>query len=99
MIQQGGGGRIICMSSIHSCSRRITPPRIDAFCRSLASELALHKITVNYARPGAIFSELTKPIYTPEVTRALYQRVPLGDIARSGSRPVSCFSRAMIRVT
>lgn len=55
---------------------------IESFCRTLATELAPHKITVNYIRPGATFTELTTPMYTPAVKRSLFERVPLKEIAQ-----------------
>lgn len=56
---------------------------IEAFCRTLASELAPHKITVNFIRPGATYTELTIPMYTDSVKRALFERVPLKQIAEA----------------
>jgi NAD(P)-dependent dehydrogenase (short-subunit alcohol dehydrogenase family) len=90
MIKQGGGGRIIAISSIHAvlsepnCGHYTAAKGgIEAFCRTLATELAPHKITVNYLRPGATFTELTTPMYTPAVKRALFERVPLKEIAQA----------------
>jgi len=88
MIAQKRGGRIICISSIHavlsepSCGHYTAAKGgMESFCRTLATELAPHKITVNYIRPGATFTELTTPMYTPSVKRALFERVPLKEIA------------------
>jgi NAD(P)-dependent dehydrogenase (short-subunit alcohol dehydrogenase family) len=90
MIQQGGGGRIIALSSIHAvlsepnCGHYTAAKGgIESFCRTLATELASHKITVNYLRPGATFTELTTPMYTPSVKRSLFERVPLKEIAEA----------------
>lgn len=90
MIKQGGGGRIICISSIHAvlsepnCGHYTAAKGgMESFCRTLATELAPHKITVNYIRPGATFTELTIPMYTPAVKRALLERVPLKEIAQA----------------
>jgi NAD(P)-dependent dehydrogenase (short-subunit alcohol dehydrogenase family) len=88
MIRQGNGGRIIAISSIHAvlsepnCGHyTASKGGIESFCRTLATELAPHKITVNYIRPGATFTELTTPMYTPSVKRSLFERVPLKEIA------------------
>jgi len=88
MIQQGSGGRIIAISSIHAvlsepnCGHYTAAKGgIESFCRTLATELAPHKITVNYIRPGATFTELTVPMYTESVKRSLFERVPLKEIA------------------
>ena len=88
MIKQGGGGRIINISSIHAV---LSEPQaghysaskgaINAFTRTLASELAPHKITANVLQPGATYTELTTPMYTPNVKKALFKRVPLRAIA------------------
>ena len=88
MIAQRRGGRIIAISSIHAvlsepnCGHYTAAKGgIEAFCRTLATELAPHKVTVNFIRPGATFTELTIPMYTPSVKRALFERVSLKQIA------------------
>jgi NAD(P)-dependent dehydrogenase (short-subunit alcohol dehydrogenase family) len=90
MIQQGRGGRVISISSIHAvlsepnCGHYTAAKGgIEAFSRTLASELAPHKITVNFIRPGATFTELTVPMYTDSVKRSLFQRVPMKEIAEA----------------
>ncbi len=90
MIAQGTGGRIISISSIHAvlsepnCGHYTAAKGgIEAFSRTLASELAPHKITVNFIRPGATFTELTTPMYTDAVKRSLFERVPLKEIAEA----------------
>jgi NAD(P)-dependent dehydrogenase (short-subunit alcohol dehydrogenase family) len=90
MIKQGRGGRIIAMSSIHAvlsepnCGHYTAAKGgIEAFCRTLATELAPHKVTVNFIRPGATFTELTTPMYTESVKRSLFERVPLKEIAEA----------------
>jgi NAD(P)-dependent dehydrogenase (short-subunit alcohol dehydrogenase family) len=90
MISQKKGGRIISVSSIHAvlsepnCGHyTASKGGIEAFSRTLATELAPHKITVNYLRPGATFTELTTPMYTKAVKRSLFERVPLREIAQA----------------
>ena len=90
MIKQETGGRIISISSIHAvlsepnCGHYTAAKGgIEAFSRTLASELAPHKITVNFIRPGATFTELTTPMYTDAVKRSLFERVPLKEIAEA----------------
>jgi NAD(P)-dependent dehydrogenase (short-subunit alcohol dehydrogenase family) len=90
MIAQGRGGRIIAISSIHAvlsepnCGHYTAAKGgIEAFCRTLATELAPHKVTVNFIRPGATFTELTIPMYTEAVKRALFERVSLKEIAQA----------------
>ncbi|MFH1084841.1 MAG: 3-oxoacyl-ACP reductase family protein [Chloroflexota bacterium] len=89
MIKQGQGGRIISMSSIHAT---LSEPNagpytaakggIEAFSRTMATELAPHKILVNCVAPGATYSELTTPMYTESVIKSLFERVPLKEIAQ-----------------
>jgi NAD(P)-dependent dehydrogenase (short-subunit alcohol dehydrogenase family) len=89
MIAQKQGGRIIHMSSIHAA---LSEPQagpytaakggIEALARTMATELAPYKILVNCVAPGATYSELTTPMYTEQVKQALFQRVPLQEIAQ-----------------
>lgn len=90
MIQQGRGGRIVNVSSIHAelsepSASAYTAAKggMEAFSRTLATELAPCKITVNCVRPGATYTELTVPMYTEAVKKALYMRVPLREIAEA----------------
>lgn len=90
MIKQGKGGRIINVSSIHA---KLSEPQaapytaakggIESFTRTLATELAPYKITANILAPGATYTELTVPMYTPNVKEALYKRIPLKAIANT----------------
>jgi len=89
MIPQKQGGRIINMSSIHATLSEpsATPYTaakggIEAMSRTMATELAPYKILVNCVAPGATYSELTTPMYTDSVKQALFQRVPLREIAQ-----------------
>lgn len=54
---------------------------MEAFSRTLATELAPHRIRVNCLAPGATYTDLTRPMYTDAVTRALLQRIPMREIA------------------
>jgi NAD(P)-dependent dehydrogenase (short-subunit alcohol dehydrogenase family) len=89
MIAQKQGGRIINMSSIHATlSEPSAGPYtaakggIEAMSRTMATELAPFKILVNCVAPGATYSELTTPMYTDAVKKALFERVPLREIAQ-----------------
>lgn len=89
MVPQKQGGRIINMSSIHATlSEPSAAPYtaakggIEAMSRTMATELAPYKILVNCIAPGATYSELTTPMYTEAVKEALFQRVPLREIAQ-----------------
>jgi NAD(P)-dependent dehydrogenase (short-subunit alcohol dehydrogenase family) len=90
MIRQGRGGRIVNISSIHAelsepSASAYTAAKggMEAFSRTLATELAPHKITVNCIRPGATYTELTIPMYTEAVKKALFMRIPLQEIAEA----------------
>jgi NAD(P)-dependent dehydrogenase (short-subunit alcohol dehydrogenase family) len=90
LIAQKRGGRIISISSIHavlsepSCGHYTAAKGgIEAFSRTLATELAPHNVTVNFIRPGATYTELTTPMYTEAVVRSLFERVPMKQIAKA----------------
>ena len=89
LMEQGRGGRIINMSSIHATlSEPAAGPYtaakggIEALSRTMATELAPYKVTVNCIAPGATYTELTIPMYTEAVVKSLFQRVPLKEIAQ-----------------
>jgi len=87
MIKQGRGGRIICISSIHAVlsepnAGHYTASKggLEAFARTLASELAPYDITVNYIRPGAVSTALNAHLYTPAVIRGALARMAIKEI-------------------
>lgn len=89
MMRQGQGGVIVNISSIHAmlseptCSAYTAAKgAVEAYSRTLATELAPHRIRVNCIEPGATYSELTTPMYTDKVVKALFERVPMKEIAR-----------------
>jgi NAD(P)-dependent dehydrogenase (short-subunit alcohol dehydrogenase family) len=89
MIKAGQGGKIINISSIHAavsepqaCAYTAAKGGMEAFSRTLATELAPHKINVNCVEPGATYTDLTIPMYTDAVKKALYQRIPMQEIAQ-----------------
>ena len=81
-------GSVVNVSSIHAV---VSEPNggaytaakggIESMSRTMASEWARRNIRVNCVRPGATHTSLSKPLYTPEVVRALSMRVPMGTIA------------------
>jgi glucose 1-dehydrogenase len=86
MIRQGGGGRIINISSIHE---DLPMPTNAPYCaakgglrmlmRTIAVELAPHKITVNNIAPGAIYTPIDADIQAnPKLEAALMAEIPLG---------------------
>jgi NAD(P)-dependent dehydrogenase (short-subunit alcohol dehydrogenase family) len=88
MIAQGGGGRIVNVTSIvdiqpiAELSAYVTAKGgILGLTKTLAVELGEHGITVNALSPGATDTPLNKVAYTPEVRRNYEHRIPLGRIA------------------
>jgi glucose 1-dehydrogenase len=86
MIRQATGGRIINISSIHE---DLPMPTNAPYCaakgglrmlmRTIAVELALHKITVNNIAPGAIFTPIDADIEADaKLEAALMAEIPLG---------------------
>lgn len=85
MIEQGAGGRIINISSIHE---DLPMPTNAAYCaskgglrmltRTIAVELAKYGITVNNIGPGAVYTPIDADIEAqPEVEKALMAEIPL----------------------
>jgi glucose 1-dehydrogenase len=86
MIRQGGGGRIINISSVHE---DLPMPTNAPYCaakgglrmlmRTIAVELAPHQITVNNIAPGAIYTPIDADIESnAKLERRLLAEIPLG---------------------
>jgi glucose 1-dehydrogenase len=86
MLKQGGGGRIINISSIHE---DLAMPLNAPYCatkgglrmlmRTVAVELAPHNITVNNIGPGAIFTPIDKDIQADKnLNDQLMAEIPMG---------------------
>src|SRR5580700_882488 len=85
MIQQGQGGRIINISSVHE---DLPMPTNAAYCaskgglrmltRTISVELAKDKITVNNIGPGAVYTPIDADVEAkPEIEKFLMGEVPL----------------------
>ena len=85
MIQQGHGGRIINISSVHE---DLPMPTNSAYCaskgglrmlaRTIAVELGKDKITVNNIGPGAVYTPIDADVEAkPEMEKALMSEIPL----------------------
>ncbi len=86
MIAQGGGGRIINISSIHE---DLPMPTNAPYCaskgglrmlmRTIAVELAPHQITVNNIGPGAIYTPIDKDVESnAKLNDQILAEIPLG---------------------
>lgn len=86
MIRQGGGGRIINISSIHE---DLPMPTNAPYCaskgglrmlmRTIAVELAPHQITVNNIGPGAIYTPIDRDVESnPQLNKQILAEIPLG---------------------
>ena len=90
MIRAGNGGKIINISSCHDTvplnlrsAYGVSKGGLAMLTKSLALELAEHKINVNAVSPGAILTEMNSAsLSVPEVRARLLARIPwnrLGD--------------------
>lgn len=86
MIAQGNGGRIINISSVHE---DLPMPTNAPYCaskgglrmlmRTIAVELAPHKITVNNIGPGAVFTPIDADVEKDaKLNAAILAEIPLG---------------------
>jgi glucose 1-dehydrogenase len=86
MITQGGGGRIINISSIHEDLPMVQNAAYSAskgglrmLMRTIAVELAPHLITVNNIGPGAIYTPIDKDVETDaKLNDQILAEIPLG---------------------
>jgi glucose 1-dehydrogenase len=86
MVSQGGGGRLIFMSSVHE---DIPFPNYTSYCaskgamrmmmRNIALELAPHAITANNIAPGAIATPINEAVLDdPVAYKNAVSEIPLG---------------------
>ena len=90
MVEGGGGGRIVNVSSVHEDRPMPTNAPYCAakggvrmLMRTLAVELAPHGITVNDVAPGAVETPINANLHEhPEQMRELLAQIPLGRIGQ-----------------
>ena len=86
MVKQGGGGKLIFISSVHE---DIPFPDFTAYCaskggvrmmmRNLAMELAPHRINCNNIAPGAIATPINKAVLEdPQAKKNAESEIPWG---------------------
>jgi len=81
-------GKIICMSSVHEvipwaghCNYATSKGGVMLMMKSMAQELAPHKIRVNSIGPGAIKTPINRGAWeTPEAESALRKLIPYGRV-------------------
>jgi glucose 1-dehydrogenase len=81
-------GKIICISSVHEVipwaghvNYAASKGGVGMFMKSLAQELAPHRIRVNSIAPGAIMTPINRPAWeTPEALASLLTLIPCGRI-------------------
>jgi glucose 1-dehydrogenase len=86
MIAQGGGGRILNISSIHedlafplNAPYTATKGGIRMLMRTIAVELAPHQITVNNIGPGAIFTPIDVDVENDaNLNNQILAEIPMG---------------------
>ena len=91
MVERGGGGKLIAISSISAIFGTPLQPHyaaskagLDAMVRSLAVALARHDIQVNAIHPGWIVTDATAPAAENEAfSKVIVRRTP----ARRWGRP------------
>jgi glucose 1-dehydrogenase len=103
-------GKIICISSVHDVipwaghvNYAASKGGVAMLMKTLAQELAPHRIRVNSISPGAIRTPINADAWkTPEAERALLQLIPykrVGDVADIGSVAVFLASDASDYIT
>src|SRR5436309_2620054 len=81
-------GKIICISSVHEVipwaghvNYAASKGGVGMFMKSLAQELAPHRIRVNSIAPGAIMTPINRAAWeTPEALRSLLRLIPYGRV-------------------
>jgi glucose 1-dehydrogenase len=81
-------GKIVCMSSVHEIipwaghvNYAASKGGVSLMMKSVAQEVAKHKIRVNSVAPGAIRTDINRSAWsTPEALRKLLELIPYGRI-------------------
>ena len=98
MVERGGDGKLLFISSIHAvqsfpnaAAYNMCKAGVNHLARSLANELAPHRINVNAIEPGWIDTPGERRFYSDEEMRAAGAKLPWGrmglpeDIARAAA--------------
>jgi glucose 1-dehydrogenase len=84
-------GKIICMTSVHEAipwaghvNYAASKGGVTMMMKSMAQELAVHKIRVNSIAPGAIRTRINREVWeTPEAEAKLVELIPYGRIGET----------------
>jgi glucose 1-dehydrogenase len=86
-VQRGGGGNILFISSVHApipyarnAAYNAGKAGLNHLCRTIAVELARHRINVNAIEPGWIDTPGERAVFGEEVLRSEGQKLPWGRI-------------------
>jgi glucose 1-dehydrogenase len=89
MIQRGGGGSIVVISSPHawnpipgSMAYNMAKAAIDQMARTAATELCQHRIRVNLVHPGWIDTPGERKFFSEEKLQRLGAQLPWGRLGR-----------------
>jgi NAD(P)-dependent dehydrogenase (short-subunit alcohol dehydrogenase family) len=89
MIKQGGGGKIVVISSVDGMEAEegvvaysSSKASIIVMTKCMAMELAPHKINVNAIAPGWVETDMTVPYLNEGLVRELNKRIPFGRMAK-----------------
>ncbi len=89
MIKQGGGGKIVVISSIDGMwgneaeiAYAMSKASLILMMKCMAVELAQHRINVNAIAPGWVATEMALPFLDDALLKEVKKRIPLGDLAK-----------------
>lgn len=89
MVDRGGGGKIVFISSVHaerpyarSVAYNAGKAGLNNMARTIAAELAKHRINVNVIEPGWIDTPGEHEIFTEEAIQEAAARLPWGRMGR-----------------
>jgi glucose 1-dehydrogenase len=87
LVERGAGGKILFISSVHApvpyarnAAYNAGKAGLNHLCRTIAVELARHRINVNAIEPGWIDTPGERAVFGEEVIRSEGQKLPWGRI-------------------
>ena len=87
LVERGAGGKILFISSVHApvpyarnAAYNAGKAGLNHLCRTIAVELARHRINVNAIEPGWIDTPGERAVFGDDVIRAEGQKLPWGRI-------------------